>query len=102
MYTKILRLIKVELHKIILRLCDKKDKMKNFTSVDDIDNLQNIIAKALKIKKNPLENPIKGKGKTIGLVFLNSSLRTRLSSQIAAQNLGLNVLVLNAARKLGI
>ena len=94
-----MRLIKVELHKIILRLCDKKDKMKNFTSVYDIDNLQNIIAKALKIKENPLENPTKGKGKTIGLVFLNSSLRTRLSSQIAAQNLGLNVLVLNAAQE---
>ena len=73
--------------------------MKNFTSVDNIDNLQNTIAKALKIKDNPLENPIKGKGKTIGLVFLNSSLRTRLSSQIAAQNLGLNVLVLNAAQE---
>lgn len=94
-----MRLIKVELHKIILRLCDKKDKMKNFTSVYDIDNLQNTIAKALKIKENPLENPTKGKGKTIGLVFLNSSLRTRLSSQIAAQNLGLNVLVLNAAQE---
>lgn len=73
--------------------------MKNFTSVYDIDNLQDIIAKALKIKENPLENPTKGKGKTIGLVFLNSSLRTRLSSQIAAQNLGLNVLVLNAAQE---
>ena len=73
--------------------------MKNFTSVHDIDNLQEIIAKALIIKENPLENPNKGKGKTIGLVFLNSSLRTRLSSQIAAQNLGLNVLVLNAAQE---
>lgn len=73
--------------------------MKNFTSVYDINNLQEIIAKALKIKENPLENPTKGKGKTIGLVFLNSSLRTRLSSQIAAQNLGLNVLVLNAAQE---
>ncbi|WP_312422810.1 acetylornithine carbamoyltransferase [Epilithonimonas sp.] len=73
--------------------------MKNFTSVYDINNLQNTIAKALKIKENPLENPTKGKGKTIGLVFLNSSLRTRLSSQIAAQNLGLNVLILNAAQE---
>lgn len=73
--------------------------MKNFTSVYDIDNLQDIISKALKIKENPLENPTKGNGKTIGLVFLNSSLRTRLSSQIAAQNLGLNVLVLNAAQE---
>ena len=73
--------------------------MKNFTSVYDIAQLQNTIAKALKIKENPLGNPTKGKGKTIGLVFLNSSLRTRLSSQIAAQNLGLNVLVLNAAQE---
>ena len=73
--------------------------MKNFTSVHDIDNLQETIVKALKIKENPLEKPTKGKGKTIGLVFLNSSLRTRLSSQIAAQNLGLNVLVLNAAQE---
>lgn len=73
--------------------------MKNFTSVYDIDNLQKIIAKALKIKENPLENPTKGQGKTIGLVFLNSSLRTRLSSQIASQNLGLNVLTLNASQE---
>ncbi len=80
-------------------LRSKNLKMKNFTSVHDIDNLQEIIAKALIIKENPLENPNKGKGKTIGLVFLNSSLRTRLSSQIAAQNLGLNVLVLNAAQE---
>lgn len=73
--------------------------MKNFTSVYDINRLQDLIAKALKIKKNPLGNPTKGNGKTIGLVFLNSSLRTRLSSQIAAQNLGLNVLTLNAAQE---
>lgn len=77
----------------------KNLKMKNFISVLDIDNLQETIAKALIIKENPLENPNKGKGKTIGLVFLNSSLRTRLSSQIAAQNLGLNVLTLNAAQE---
>lgn len=73
--------------------------MKNFTSVSDIENLQDIIKKALDIKENPLLETEKGKGKTIGLVFLNSSLRTRLSSQIAAQNLGLNVLTLNAAQE---
>ncbi|KFF14849.1 acetylornithine carbamoyltransferase [Chryseobacterium soli] len=73
--------------------------MKNFTSVSDIENLQDIIKKALQIKENPLSDTEKGKGKTIGLVFLNSSLRTRLSSQIAAQNLGLNVLTLNAAQE---
>lgn len=73
--------------------------MKNFTSVSDVENLQEIIKKALEIKANPLSETEKGKGKTIGLVFLNSSLRTRLSSQIAAQNLGLNVLTLNAAQE---
>ena len=73
--------------------------MKNFTSVEDINDLQSMIKKALQFKENPLAEPNKGKGKTIGLVFLNSSLRTRLSSQIAAQNLGLNVLILNASQE---
>lgn len=73
--------------------------MKKFTSVSDVKNVQEIIEKALHIKANPLLETGKGKGKTIGLVFLNSSLRTRLSSQIAAQNLGLNVLTLNAAQE---
>jgi N-succinyl-L-ornithine transcarbamylase len=73
--------------------------MKNFTSLEDINNLQSMIKTALQIKENPLAEPNKGKGKTIGLVFLNSSLRTRLSSQIAAQNLGLNVLILNASQE---
>lgn len=73
--------------------------MKNFTSIEDINDLQSMIKKALYIKGNPLTEPNKGKGKTIGLVFLNSSLRTRLSSQIAAQNLGLNVLILNASQE---
>lgn len=73
--------------------------MKKFTTVSDVENLQEIIKKALEIKADPLTETEKGKGKTIGLVFLNSSLRTRLSSQIAAQNLGLNVLTLNAAQE---
>ncbi|WP_394660558.1 acetylornithine carbamoyltransferase [uncultured Chryseobacterium sp.] len=73
--------------------------MKKFTAVSDVENLQEMIKKALQIKKDPLSETEKGKGKTIGLVFLNSSLRTRLSSQIAAQNLGLNVLTLNAAQE---
>jgi N-succinyl-L-ornithine transcarbamylase len=73
--------------------------MKNFTSIEDINDLQAIIKEALQIKENPLTEHNKGKGKTIGLVFLNSSLRTRLSSQIAAQNLGLNILTLNAAQE---
>ena len=58
------------------------------------------IEKALQIKENPLSETEKGKGKTIGLVFLNSSLRTRLSTQKAAQNLRLRIrtLVLRSIR----
>lgn len=82
-----------------LSIKNRNYQMKKFTSVSDVENLQDIIKKALKIKENPLSETEKGKGKTIGLVFLNSSLRTRLSSQIAAQNLGLNVLTLNAAQE---
>ena len=81
------------------QLIRKNHQMKKFTSVSDVENLQEIIKKALQIKENPHSETEKGKGKTIGLVFLNSSLRTRLSSQIAAQNLGLNVITLNAAQE---
>lgn len=73
--------------------------MKKFISIEDVDDLQSLINKALEIKANPHTEPTKGKNKIIGLVFLNSSLRTRLSSQIAAQNLGMNVLVLNAVQE---
>lgn len=70
--------------------------MKRFFSVDDIANLDEIIQDAINIKKFPLQKSELGKGKTLGLVFLNSSLRTRLSTQKAAQNLGLNTIILNA------
>lgn len=70
--------------------------MKRFFSVDDITNLETFVQEAIQIKKNPLQKSDLGKGKTLGLVFLNSSLRTRLSTQKAAQNLGLNTIILNA------
>lgn len=70
--------------------------MKRFFSIDDIANLDAFIQEAIQIKKTPLQKSELGKGKTLGLVFLNSSLRTRLSTQKAAQNLGLNTIVLNA------
>lgn len=70
--------------------------MKRFFSVDDITNLETFVQEAIQIKKNPLQKSELGKGKTLGLVFLNSSLRTRLSTQKAAQNLGLNTIILNA------
>lgn len=69
--------------------------MKHFTSVHDIDNLQQWVSQALEIKADPYRWKEAGKNKTIGLVFLNPSLRTRLSTQKAAMNLGMNVMVMN-------
>lgn len=70
--------------------------MKRFFSVEDITNLDALVQNAIKLKKAPLQKNELGKGKTLGLIFLNSSLRTRLSTQKAAQNLGLNTIILNA------
>lgn len=69
--------------------------MKKFTSVTDIDNLDSWIKKALEVKSNPLANKHIGGNKTIGLLFFNPSLRTRMSTQKAAQNLGMNVMIMN-------
>lgn len=72
--------------------------MKQFISVKDVTDLDELVNEALALKENPFEFETLGKGKTIGLVFLNSSLRTRMSSQKAAQNLGMEVMVLNAGQ----
>lgn len=69
--------------------------MKRFLTVDDIGDLDKALKEAAKVKKHPYKWHDLGKNKTIILVFFNSSLRTRLSSQKAAQNLGMNVMVLN-------
>ena len=69
--------------------------MKNFFSVKDVENINDLLSKALKVKANPLANQNLGKNKTLGLIFYNSSLRTRISSQKAAYNLGMDVIVLN-------
>ncbi|MHB1108054.1 MAG: Rossmann-fold NAD(P)-binding domain-containing protein, partial [Lutibacter sp.] len=69
--------------------------MIHFTNISDLGNLQITVQEALEIKKNPLQNKALGEGKTICLLFFNNSLRTRLSTQKAAQNLGMNVIVMN-------
>lgn len=69
--------------------------MKKFFSVADVTNLKEIVAEALAQKANPNALEELGKHKTLGLVFLNPSLRTRLSTQKAAMNLGMNVMVMN-------
>lgn len=69
--------------------------MKKFFSVADVGNLDSIVKEALELKANPHVNETLGKYKTLGLVFLNPSLRTRLSTQKAATNLGMTVMVMN-------
>jgi len=73
--------------------------MKNFISVNDVANLDSLIRNALYYKKNPLADKTLGLGKKIGLLFLNPSLRTRFSTQIAALNLGLEPLVFNVDKE---
>ena len=69
--------------------------MKQFTSVHDVTDINALVAEALQLKSDPYAFQELGKNKTIGLVFLNPSLRTRMSTQKAALNLGMNVMVLN-------
>ena len=71
--------------------------MKHYTSINDIDNINSWIAEAKVLKENPLENKELGKNKTLGLLFFNSSLRTRLSTQKAALNLGMDPIVMNVS-----
>ncbi|GAA4234469.1 ornithine carbamoyltransferase [Postechiella marina] len=71
--------------------------MKHYTSIHDIDNINSWIEDAKALKKEPLKHIELGKNKTIGLLFFNSSLRTRLSTQKAALNLGMNPIVMNVS-----
>lgn len=69
--------------------------MNKFTCVQDIGDLQTALANAKDVKLNPFKDQELGKNKTLMMVFFNSSLRTRLSTQKAAMNLGMNVIVLD-------
>jgi N-succinyl-L-ornithine transcarbamylase len=73
--------------------------MKLFSSVNDITDINALVAEGLELKKNPYAHQHLGKNKTLGLVFLNPSLRTRMSTQKAALNLGMNVMVLNVDKE---
>jgi len=69
--------------------------MKKFTSIDDISNLSELLSTSKEVKKNPFGFKKYGINKTLGLLFFNPSLRTRLSTQKAAFNLGMDVMVMN-------
>lgn len=69
--------------------------MKKFISVHDIHDLDELINQALAFKSNPLKDQSSGVTKRIGLLFLNPSTRTRISTQVAARHLGLEPFVFN-------
>jgi N-succinyl-L-ornithine transcarbamylase len=72
--------------------------MKHFISTDDITDINALVKRALDYKVNPARDKKLGEGKRIGLLFLNPSMRTRLSTQIAAQNLGMETIVFNVGQ----
>lgn len=72
--------------------------MKQFISVHDVPGINAMVQKALAYKADPLKHNTLGKNKRIGLLFLNPSMRTRLSTQIAAQNLGMEAIVFNVGQ----
>jgi N-succinyl-L-ornithine transcarbamylase len=69
--------------------------MRNFISVQDVQDINTLVSAALEYKANPGKDNTLGKNKRIGCLFLNPSMRTRLSTQIAAQNLGMEAIVFN-------
>ena len=69
--------------------------MKVFQHVSDIGDLKLALEEALSIKQDRYQYQGLGKNKTAMLIFFNNSLRTRLSTQKAAMNLGMNVIVLD-------
>ncbi|MEN8248498.1 MAG: N-acetylornithine carbamoyltransferase [Bacteroidota bacterium] len=71
--------------------------MKQFLSIDDVPDPMALIKEAISIKANPFADKQLGQNKTLGLIFFNASLRTRMSTQKAAQNLGMEVMVLNVS-----
>jgi N-succinyl-L-ornithine transcarbamylase len=73
-------------------------RMNHFLSRQDVPDVNHLITSGIIARRNPFSDKALGKNKTIGLLFFNSSLRTRLSTQKAAQNLGLNVLIMNVGQ----
>jgi N-succinyl-L-ornithine transcarbamylase len=73
--------------------------MKQFIQVNDVPDIQALINKGLEYKQHPFMDKMLGAGKRVGLLFLNPSLRTRLSTQVAAQNLGMDAVVFNVDKE---
>lgn len=73
--------------------------MKQFISVQDVPDINALVKKALRYKADPYMDKALGANKRIGCLFLNPSMRTRLSTQIAAQNLGMEAIVFNVGQE---
>ena len=73
--------------------------MRKFTSVEDVADINALVEKALAYKKDPWKNATIGKQKRIGCLFLNPSMRTRLSTQVAAQQLGMETIIFNVGQE---
>ncbi|SJZ60083.1 N-acetylornithine carbamoyltransferase [Sediminibacterium ginsengisoli] len=73
--------------------------MKQFISVQDVTDINQLVKKALAYKADPFADRHLGADKRIGLLFLNPSLRTRLSTQVAARNLGMEAIVFNVDKE---
>ncbi|MDB5202668.1 MAG: ornithine carbamoyltransferase [Ferruginibacter sp.] len=73
--------------------------MRNFISVNDTNNIDALVEKALRYKADPFSDLQLGANKKIGLLFLNPSLRTRISTQVAAKNLGMETIVFNVDKE---
>ncbi len=73
--------------------------MKNFISAHDVKDIDSLVQSALAYKANPFKDKKLGTDKRIGMLFLNPSMRTRLSTQIAAQNLGAEPIVFNVDKE---
>jgi N-succinyl-L-ornithine transcarbamylase len=69
--------------------------MKQFISVSDVKNIKALVEKALAYKQDPWKDQFLGHQKRIGCLFLNPSMRTRLSTQVAAQQLGMECIIFN-------
>ena len=73
--------------------------MNQFISVNDVADINALVQQALLYKASPLKDSLVGTGKKIGLLFLNPSLRTRISTQVAAKNLGMETIVFNVDKE---
>ena len=69
--------------------------MEQFLTLNDLPSLSEAVNEAIELKKNPFAFKSLGNQKSLGMLFFNPSLRTRLSSQKAAQLLGLKTMVMN-------